>query len=128
MLHTFLQFFAAPSPTCKPGTFFGLPTWYEYLYKAGRIDYKGSTCRLVEPFQMNDILLVAMALLDLGLRLAGAIAVGYIIYGGIQYVISSGEPDKTKKAQETIVNALIGLVLAMLATVIVQFIGNEIGK
>lgn len=121
-----LQHFAAS--TCASHNFFGLPTWYKYLEDAGRMAPKGKVCQLVGPFQMSDVLLVALGLLDIGLRLAGILAVAYIIYGGIQYVISQGEPDKTKKAQETIINALIGVVLAMLATVIVQFIGNEIGK
>lgn len=122
------QFFAA-NPACKPKDFFGIPSWYKYLYEAGRIDMNGNTCELVGTFKMeSDLLLVGLALLDMGLRIAGVVAVAYVIYGGIQYVTSQGEPDKTKKAQETVVNALIGLVLALLATVIVQFIGNEIGK
>lgn len=121
------HFFAA-HPACAPKEFFGIPSWYKYLYSAGRIDMKGGVCQLTGTFQMTDLLLVAMALLDMGLRAAGLVAVGFVIYGGIQYIISQGEPDKTKKAQETVINALIGLVLAIVATVIVQFIGNEVGK
>jgi hypothetical protein len=55
------------------------------------------------------------------------VAVGYVIYGGIQYVTSQGSPDATKKAQQTIINALIGVVLAVLAASIVAFIGNRFG-
>jgi hypothetical protein len=126
----FLHIFSL-NTACAPKTFFLLPSWYEYLYRAGRIDYQGNSqvCQLVGPIQWpGDVVLIGIALLDLGLRIAGMLAVAYVVWGGIQYVTSQGEPDKTKKAQETIINALIGMVLATMATAIVAFIGREIGK
>lgn len=54
------------------------------------------------------------------LMLAGAIAVIFIILGGIKYSISQGEPGDTKKAKETIIYALVGLVVVMLAFSIVN--------
>ena len=39
---------------------------------------------------------------------------------------SNGEPDRTKGAKDTILNALIGLVVAIVASSVVSFIGNSI--
>ena len=57
----------------------------------------------------------------------GVLAVGIIIFGGIQYVISEGEPEKTKKAQATITYTIIGLVVAMAATTIIGFVSGAFG-
>ena len=46
--------------------------------------------------------------------LAFILAFIMLAYGGIQYIISSGEPAKTKKAKETIVNALIGIAIILI--------------
>ena len=58
--------------------------------------------------------------------IAGIVAIGFVVYGGILYVTSQGSPDQTQKAQSTIQNALIGLVIAMIAVAVVSFLGNKI--
>jgi len=56
---------------------------------------------------------------------AGIIAVGVIIFGGVRYSISQGDPGKVKKAKDTIMYAVIGLVVTLLAFAIVAFVvGN----
>lgn len=52
----------------------------------------------------------------------GAISVIIITIAGIQYVISNGDPQKTAKAKNTILYAVIGLVVAILATALVNFV------
>ena len=74
----------------------------------------------------GDITLIVMAVLDMALRLAGLVAVGFVIYGAIQYVTSRGEPDGVKNAQNTVINALVGLTIAILAAGVVRFVGNRI--
>jgi len=71
--------------------------------------------------------LIVLAVAEDLIRVAALVAVGYIMYGGIQYMTSGGSPDATKKAQNTIINSLIGLVIAILATSIVSFIGHQLG-
>jgi hypothetical protein len=110
---------------CYANNFFGFPHWYEYLDV--NIDATTKVCQVSKFTFPGDITLVVLALLDMGLRLAGLVALGFIVYGAINYVTSQGEPDKTKKAQETVLNALIGLTIALLAAGIVRFIGARIG-
>jgi len=54
------------------------------------------------------------------LMLAAAVAVVFIVLGGMKYSTSQGEPGETKKAKETIIYALVGLVVVMLAFSIVN--------
>jgi hypothetical protein len=111
---------------CGGGSFFGLVPWYQYLTLDGTCNVSGGFQVLPES-GVSDLLLVALAIVDDLLRIAGLVAVGYIIYGGIMYTMSQGSPDQTGKAQNTIINALIGLVIATLSVAIVTFVGNRIG-
>ena len=52
---------------------------------------------------------------------SGIIAVIFIIIGGIQYITSTGDANKIKKAKDTILYACIGLIICALAFAIVNF-------
>ena len=55
------------------------------------------------------------------------VAVIVIIIGGINYMTSTGDAGKVKKAKDTILYGIIGLVICALAAAIVNFvIGNII--
>lgn len=108
---------------CSGGGFLGLPTWYEYL--PGTTD---SVTHLCTP-QINglmDIWLIVAAVIDILLRIAALVAVAFVIYGGFSYITSQGEPDKTSQARGTIISALVGLVIAVMAAIIVGFIASSI--
>lgn len=110
---------------CYSNKFFQFPHWYEYLDV--NVDGTTGVCQVSKFTFPGDITLIILAFLDMALYLASLVAIGFVVYGAITYVISQGEPDKTKKAQETVINALIGLVIALLASGIVRFIGARIG-
>ncbi len=52
----------------------------------------------------------------------GIVAVVLIVYAGVQYVTSEGDPGKTQTAQRTITYAIIGLIVVLMAAVITNFI------
>lgn len=56
------------------------------------------------------------------LYVVGIIAVIMLIIGGIKYVISGGDAKKVTDAKNTILYAIIGLVIAFLAFAIVNFV------
>ena len=58
--------------------------------------------------------------------IAGLISVIFIVYGGISYATSSGDPSKTEKAKKTITYALIGLAIVALAEIITAFVSTTI--
>lgn len=56
------------------------------------------------------------------IMIAGALAVVFIMVGGVMYVVSIGSPDRVEKAKNTILYAVIGLVVAVLAGAIMNFV------
>lgn len=60
--------------------------------------------------------------------LAAAIAFLITVYAGLKYVLSRGNPDNVKTAKETIIYAMVGLVITLSAYTIVQFAFNNIGR
>ena len=62
------------------------------------------------------------------IAVCGIIAAVFIVYGGILYITSSGEPNKTQQAKQTIIYALIGLAIVALAEIITAFVSNIINN
>ncbi len=56
------------------------------------------------------------------IQLAGYGSLIFIIYGGFRYMTSQGEPAGITAAKKTIANASIGLLIALLAVAIVNYI------
>lgn len=54
------------------------------------------------------------------------VCVVVIVYGGIQYMTSSGDAGKVKKGKDTILYGVIGLIICVLAFAIVNFIISNI--
>ena len=52
----------------------------------------------------------------------GLVAVAFIIYGGIQYMTANGDAGKLTKAKNTIIYAVVGLVIVILAAAITFFL------
>lgn len=104
---------------CKSNPFFGLPHWYEYLTL-------NSNCQVQNFSFPADLTLVALALIDILIHIAGLAAVIYVIYGGIQYATSQGNPDQANKARSAIIGALVGLAISITAIAFVSFLGNKL--
>jgi hypothetical protein len=62
------------------------------------------------------------------LFILGAIAVIMIIFGGIKYTISNGDSSQVTSAKNTILYAVVGLVVAILAYAIVNFVISSLSK
>jgi hypothetical protein len=56
------------------------------------------------------------------LFVVGAISVIMIVIGGLRYVLSGGDSSNVTTAKNTILYAIVGLVVAMLAYAIVNFV------
>jgi hypothetical protein len=63
-------------------------------------------------------------ILQILIGLGALVAVGMIIFGAITLITASGDPDNIAKGQKTITNAIIGLIIASLAFVIINFVTN----
>jgi hypothetical protein len=126
----FLRLFAASTGVdtnvaCKNGNFLGIiPPWYRYL----RFD---SDCSLdlyvpgTKTIDPSKFWLIGFGLIDILLRVAGLVAVGYVVYGGFRFITSQGDPEKLKNARNTLINALIGVAIAVLASSLVSFLAVQ---
>ncbi len=58
----------------------------------------------------------------------GAIAVIYLIIGGLRYVTSGGDSKAVTSAKDTILYAIIGIVVAVISFALVQFVVNALNQ
>ncbi len=56
----------------------------------------------------------------------GAIAIIIVTVAGFQYVMSQGDPQATGKAKNTIIDALIGLLICIMAYSIINFVVTRV--
>jgi len=57
--------------------------------------------------------------------IVGAVAVIMIIYGGFRYITSGGSSERIGGAKNTLIYAIIGLVIVAVAQLIVHFVLNQ---
>jgi len=82
--------------------------------------FKGTGCQNFNETILNFIL-PTMQAITIGL------AIIFLLYGAIQYILSAGEEKATKAATATLTNAAIGMVIALLIVVIIQVLQNLLG-
>ena len=58
----------------------------------------------------------------------GILAVIILIWGGIRYILSGGDSGAVSSAKKTILYAVVGLIVAILAYAIVNFVITTIAK
>lgn len=61
------------------------------------------------------------------LYIIGFISVIMLIWGGLRYIVSGGDSKKVTDAKNTILYAIIGLVIAIFAYAIIKFVLTSIG-
>lgn len=65
--------------------------------------------------------------INIALVILGVVSVLMIIIGGFRYVLSGGDQAGIKSAKDTIMYAIIGLIVALLSFAIVSFVAGKIG-
>lgn len=60
------------------------------------------------------------------LYIIGGVSVIMIVIGGFRYIISNGDSNQVTAAKNTILYAVVGLVVALVAYAIVNFVLNDI--
>ncbi len=128
MISSIFSLFGAAE--CNSNGFFGLVPWYHYINDKAHFsgcDLNTFTL-LPRGGKSSDVPLVLLAVVDDLLRIAGIVAVAFVMIGAFKYVASQGNPEDTASAQSTIINALIGLVISIVAVAFVSFLGNQLGS
>src|SRR3989344_5897315 len=60
--------------------------------------------------------------ISLLLFVAGGLAVVFVIIGGYQYITSGGNEEQSEKGKKTLLNAVIGVVVIVMAYVIINVV------
>lgn len=76
----------------------------------------------------TDLMSTLNQIINVVIGVIGFIAVIVIILGGVQYTTSAGDGGKVKKAKDTIMYGIIGLVVALMAYSIVNFVLANVFK
>ncbi len=87
-------------------------------------DVAGCTIAGDPTTKVNTILTLVINMFSL---VVGVAAVIMIIVGGLRYIISGGDSGSVTSAKNTILYAIIGLVIVALAQFIVKFVLNKVG-
>lgn len=72
--------------------------------------------------QPNDLITLITNISNVILLLVGVIAVLFLIIGGFYYMTSAGNPEQIGKAKTTILYAIIGILVTLLAWAVVTFV------
>jgi hypothetical protein len=91
-----------------------------------------SECKDVQAAQIEacqngdgrDLNAVFKTIVNTALYIIGALGVLMLIYGGIRYTTSAGNSKAVEGAKSTIMYAIIGIIVALLAYAIVNFVLN----
>jgi len=62
----------------------------------------------------------------IALQLVSTVALLFLIVGGIQYITSAGNPDNTARAKQTLLYAILGLILAIASYAIIVFVTTNL--
>jgi hypothetical protein len=125
---------AIADPACEK-KFFNIPTWYHFL----KVEPPDCEVQISEKIikdngtvdtqvKLTNIWLILLAVIDILATLAGLLAVVFVIVGGFKFVTSQAVPEKIASAKNTLVNAVIGLVIAIIATQVVTYFGKVLGS
>ena len=78
--------------------------------------------------QDNDVSSIIRAVVNLLLMAVAIISVIVIIVGGIFFALANGDSAKVAKARNTVLYAVIGLVVSLFSYAIVQFVFNRVNQ
>ena len=88
------------------------------------LEFTGSDCG---PGAEGEVSKTIGTAIDIFSIFVGVAAVIMIIIGGFKYIISSGDSNSVNSAKNTILYAVIGLVIVAMAQIIVRFVIDRVG-
>lgn len=77
-------------------------------------------------FESRDLMDVLTIIINVIVGVVGFVAVAMIVMGGISFATSQGDTAKVAKARNTILYGVVGLIVALLAFAIVNFVLKSI--
>lgn len=117
--------YADPGSSCSPN-FLGLKPWYDQLTKSDcsikDIAPEGGTESADSVKVSTFVLTIAGNVVADILLIIGYVSIAMIIYGGYLYMTSEGDASKAQKARKALTGAIVGTIVGILGSAIVNFI------
>ena len=113
--------FAAFAPAALPSVAYAGADIQGNLCSGANVDVTGrsTSCPTTGGSGLNDLL---VKIVNIFSAIVGVIAVLMIIVGGLKYITSGGDSGNVSTAKNTIIYAIVGLVIVALAQIIVRFV------
>ena len=86
------------------------------------INLGAATVKPVDGGSGGDLESAIIPIINGVIGVLGIVCVVVVLIGGINYMTSAGDPGKVKKARDTILYGVIGLIISALAFAIVNFV------
>jgi hypothetical protein len=97
------------------------------MYTTNMFIQKAYANGITPPSNITSIADILNEVLPIVYGVAGIAMFGYLIYAGFTWLLSAGDPDKLRKAQDTMLNAVIGLAIVVFAYFGTRVIGGILG-
>lgn len=94
--------------------------------KTEAADYASCTQFSGSKIKDKDLMKTLNVIINVIVGVIGFVAVAMIVMGGISFATSQGDTSKTTKARNTILYGVVGLVVALLAFAIVNFVLSNV--
>jgi len=122
-----LSIFAVVLTVCGLSTVATVSPTYAIMCMDGTESPNGKLdgCKEYEDIAKNgqtDLTSVVKTIINVVIGVVGFVAVFMMIIGGISFITSQGDAAKVTKARNTILYGVVGLVVAILAFAIVNFV------
>jgi hypothetical protein len=121
MLVAVVALFALATPVAVPAVVFAaVDDTSQGL--CGGVDITPGTCESSTGDSANRVSTLLRRIINVFSWIVGVIAVIMIVIGGLKYITSGGDSGNVSSAKNTILYALVGLVIVALAQFIVRFV------
>jgi hypothetical protein len=128
---------AATAHPCET-SFLGFPAWFRGLTVSDFDSSQPDNCNIVSPSSTDApttatkisltafVWRIALNILQIAVVVVIYTSSIFFLWGGWLFIISRGKPEGAAKARLTLTQAVIGLVVAVSAFAIIEFIGSRI--
>ncbi len=78
-------------------------------------------------YSLNDMTSVAVKVANLILGIVGSLSLIAFVAGGLMMMLSAGNPEWVKRGKQTLIGAIIGLVIVFTSYAIIYFVFQSLG-
>ncbi|XOU94200.1 MAG: hypothetical protein ACNFW9_05140 [Candidatus Kerfeldbacteria bacterium] len=75
-----------------------------------------------------DVVTIMLRVMQIALAVVDIFALFMFILGGFEFLISAGNPERVKKAKDTLVWATVGILVITLSYTILKYIFEQVSK